>query len=50
MCYADMGVFSVIEGEDFEIDQDYPTRGKRVSNFLGWRERDEKEGWLWLSR
>lgn len=40
----------MIEGEEYEIDQEYPVRGRKASNFLGWCERDEEEGWIWLSR
>lgn len=39
----------MIDGEDYELGSEYPARGKRASNYIGWAERDEKEGWIWLS-
>lgn len=40
----------MIESEDYAVDNDCPRQRKRISNGIGWAERDEEEGWLWLSR
>lgn len=36
------------DNEDYQIDTEYPRRGKRVSNFIGIVERD-RDGDAWLS-
>lgn len=39
----------MIDQDDYQIDKDYPARRRRVSNFIGWVERD-MEGWIWMCR